>query len=435
MKVNAARLENHKALLEIEVDANSVGEAIEQAYRRIVKKVTIPGFRKGKAPRAIVERFAGKAALYEEALDILVPRAYQDALEEAGYDPISRPDIELVNFEEGKPLSFKATVEIKPEVQLGEYVDPNLKYEVPEVKSEAVDFQIERLRDSHAQLVVVEEGEVANGLYALIDFEGFIDDQPFPGGKAEGYLLEVGSGRFIPGFEEGLVGARAGEDREVKVTFPQDYPAQDLAGKEATFKVRVREIKRKELPELNDEFARSVGSYASLQELRDTVENRLKEISAVQARRDFENKVIDSLVDRSQVEVPESLVNRRIDRMVHDLEHRLEAQKVSLDDYLKDSGKSLDDVRNEFRPAAERGVKADLVLEAVAKKEKISAEAAEINAEIDRFSRRYNQPVEVTRKFLMTPENLTRIEDGIIADKTARFLADLNVKAAGGPEV
>src|SRR5690606_35721805 len=277
MKASWEKTENNQGVLTVEVDGETVEKALNQAFRKVVKRVTVPGFRKGKVPRAIFERRFGVEVLYEDALDILLPDAYASAVKETGIEPVDRPEIEIEQMEKGKPLIFKATVTVKPEVKLGEYKGLEVPKKDFEVKPEDVDAELEAMRKRQGQLEAVEDGTVEKGDRVIIDFEGTIDGKPFEGGKADGFSLEVGSGRMIPGFEDQLIGMKPGEEKTITVTFPEDYHVKELSGKEASFRIKLHEIKRLRLPELDDEFAQDVSEFDTLEELKKDIENKLKE--------------------------------------------------------------------------------------------------------------------------------------------------------------
>lgn len=382
MKVSWERLQENEVEYQVEVDTDQFGKSLDKAYRKLVQRVNIPGFRRGKAPRSIAERYLGTEALIQEAVDALLPEAYTHALKESGLDPIDQPKVDIVQVGADTPFIFKAKVQVKPEVTLGALTGYDIKKEEPVVTEKEVDEQIEGFRERQAQLAVDEAGEVVQGSFAIIDFEGFIGDEAFEGGSGEGYTLEIGSGTFIPGFEEQLIGAKAGEEREVKVAFPSDYRAEHLAGKDASFKVTVREIKKKALPELDDNFAQQVSRHQTLQELRSELTNRLQRAAGLEARRDYENRLVQAVVDASAVESPAIMVDRRVERAIRDFEARLQEQGLSLEGYFEATKRDLDSLKAEFRPGADKAVKADLVLEAIAKQEGLNPTETEIDNEI-----------------------------------------------------
>ncbi|MHB9144068.1 MAG: trigger factor [Symbiobacteriia bacterium] len=414
------------AVFEVEVDNEKIEAAMNQAYHKVVRRVNIPGFRKGKAPRAILERFVGREALLEEALDIVVPEAYNEAVTESGLDPIDQPHLDIVKLEAGEPLVFKAEVAVKPEVELGQYQGFEVERETVEVTPDQIDRQIEMLRERHAQLASVPDDEaVANGLFSLIDFEGFLEGEPFAGGKAEGYMLEVGSGSFIPGFEDQLLGAKIGEEREIQVTFPEEYHAAELAGKPVTFKVKVREIKKKEKPELDDAFAKQAGPFQTLQELQADLQNRLEEAAKGRVSSAFERAAVDKVVAAAKVDLPEILVHRRTHRLMDDFARQLAQSGLSMQDWLQQTGKDDHALHEEFEPAAQQQVKTDLVLEAVAKKEGLTVTEDEVRAEIERLVQSSPGQVEEARRFFASSEGQDQVREVLLLDKAVKHVAGL----------
>lgn len=426
MKCSLERLDGSLVSLEIEVDASEVSQAQDQAFKRIVKKYTIPGFRKGKAPRTMFERFVGKGPILEEALDILLPASYEQAIAEQKVEPLGRPDIELVKYEDGESLIYKAKVAVKPEVKLGQYTGLGIPAEVKEVTAEEVEAELGKLREQAAKVEPSSAEELANGHLAAIDYEGFLGGTAFAGGKGENYLLEIGSGTFIPGFEEQLIGMKRGEEREIRVTFPEDYRNKELAGQEATFQIKLNEIKEKNLPELDDEFAKSVGDYASLEELRQAIENNLKQTAENAARNARLTKLINQVVENAEVDPPAIMVDRAVDSMVSDLAQRVQQMGLSLEKYLEMTDGSEGKLREDFRTRATFEVKKGLVLEAVAKQEGLEAEEAEIDAEIARLAELYKQPADTIRSIFQARGGIDDIEESIVSRKTADFLLENN---------
>ncbi len=424
MKTTWERLENSRAKFEVEVPVEVVNQALERAYRKVVKKVNIPGFRKGKAPRFMVERYAGKGALMEEALDEVLPVAYNQAVSESGLSPVDRPQIDLVKLEDDQPLVFTAEVTVRPEVKLGQYKDLEIERENPEVTDDEVDRQLEAMAVRQAQLIA-HDGPAEKGHFVVIDFEGFVDDQAFPGGKAEGYTLELGSGSFIPGFEDGLIGALTGEEREVKVKFPDDYQADHLAGKDAVFNCRVNEVKRKEIPPVDDELAKAAGDFKSLQELRSDLTNRLKMAAEDAAQRAFENRILSKLLETSEVEVPNVMIDRRVHRMIDEFGDRLGAQGMKIDDFMARTGKTYEDMHKEFAEPAARAVKSDLILEAVARAESLVVAEEDVKAEVNRLAQYYGDQAQAFREYLTSPDNLARLREALLRDKAVKHLAAL----------
>lgn len=424
-KVDLEKLEQNQIRLTIEVDAAAVEAAMEKAFQQVARRVNIPGFRRGKAPRTIVERYVGKSSIMEGALDELLTPSYRDALEQQDIDPIVQPDIDIVEFEAGKPLRYTATITVKPEVALGQYTGLGVAREQREIADADVEKQIEAIRERSSQLVPAPEGtELAAGQFATIDFEGFVDDVAFPGGKGENYVLEIGSGTFIPGFEDQLIGAKAGEARQVNVTFPEDYRATDLAGKAARFEVTVKEIKVKELPELNDEFAKGLGSFATVEELRQMVRNNLVHAAEDEAREKQVNEAVEKVVTASEVEVPEVMIESRIDSMLDDVSRRMEMQGLKMEQYLETTKKTLDELRGEFREQATKAVKRDLVLEAIAKKENLKAEDADVDREIARMAEAYGQQPADIRRVFTEQGSLGGLKDSIRIQKAIDFIIE-----------
>lgn len=399
-------------------------QAMDQAYRKIVKQVNIPGFRRGKAPRFMVERYVGKETLFGEAAEIVVPEAYTEALKETETEPIAQPKIDIVQGEPGKPLIFKATVEVKPEVTLGEYKGLEVKRPSTEVTEEDVNKELERLQNRHARLITVEDGEVQNGDTAIIDFTGYVDGEAFEGGTAENYSLTIGSGTFIPGFEEQLVGVKVGEEKDVNVTFPEDYHAENLAGKPATFKVKVKELKRKELAPLDDEFAKDVSEFDTLEELKNDIRNKLKQTAEEQAKAAVENGAVDAAVANATVEIPEVMVEQKVDQMLNNVNQRLMQQGINLDQYFQYTNSSVDEMRQRMKPDAEKTVRNELVLDAIAKAEKIEASEEEINEELKKIAEYVRQDVEIVRKTLELQGEMGHIIQDIVRRKTVSFLAE-----------
>lgn len=428
MKVNVEKIDNNKVVLELEVEQTEVGKAFDKAYHKLASQVNIPGFRKGKAPRNILEKRLGKEAMKEEALEFLVPKTYMQALDEQNIDPVSRPEIEVVSFEENQPLIFKATVITKPEVQLGDYRE--LKVEVPasDIAEEQVNEQIQTLANRHAKMVVVEDAVLENGDFAIIDFEGFIDDVPFKGGQGKAYPLEIGSGSFIAGFEEQLIGAKAGEEKDIQVTFPEEYHAEELAGKPALFKVTVQDIKRKEMPELNDDFAKDVSEFDTLQELKDDIKNKLEQAAKEKAERDFENAAVKLAVDYAQVDIPDIMIEDRIEGMIEDLNASLQNRGMQLDKYLEYIKMDLDTLRSNYRDSAENGVKTDLVLEAIAKKEELKLSPEDMEQEIASMAKAYGASVEDVSKVIRNQGQFNALAASILRKKSAKVITDSAIK-------
>lgn len=382
--------EGNEGILTITVSAERFDEALDQAFKKVVKDVTLPGFRKGKVPRHIFEKRFGVEALYQDAVDIILPDAYAEAVEQTEIFPVDQPKIDIEEIEKGKDLVFVCEVTVKPEVKLGEYKGIEYEEETIEVTEEEVDEELKRLQERHAELVLKEEGKVEEGNTVVIDFEGFIDDEPFEGGKGENYSLEIGSGHFIPGFEEQLIGKEAGEEVEVNVTFPEDYHAKDLAGKDAVFKVKIHEIKEKQVPELDDEFAKDVDDEVeTLAELREKKEKEIRE----HKQREYENKIRETIIEKvtenAEIDIPEAMINTELDNMLREFEQTVQMQGMTMDMYYEMSGQDEEKLREHMKEDAEKRVKTNLTLEAIFEAENLEVSEEAIDEEIAKMADMY----------------------------------------------
>jgi trigger factor len=431
MQATWDKLEKNWMQFEVKIEASQFAKAIDAAFRKLNQRVIIPGFRKGKAPRFLFEKNYGKQVLVQEAVEDLLPQAYSEAVRQHGIKPIDQPEITSIEAEEGKDFVFKGKVQVLPEVTLGKLSGFGIEKPSAEVTEEQVQAQLDSLRERMATLVTDESGEVKQGSFAVIDFEGFIDDVAFEGGKGENYTLEIGSGTFIPGFEDQLVGAKVGETRDVNVTFPEQYHAEHLAGKSALFKVTVKEVKRKELPELNDEFAKEVSRFETLQELKADIENRLKETAKQNAEREFQNKVVDAVAAEATVEIPDVLVHREIHNMIHEFEHNLAQQGYSLELWYQATGKTHDDLHKEFEETARKRVKNELVLGAVAKQAGLDVTESEVDAEFDALLKQYPSQKAQVEKLRKDADYRTRIRESLLVQKTLNHLVSLNTAPQG----
>lgn len=429
MKATWEKIEKNVAVLDIEVEEEKVASALDQAFKKISKKVLVPGFRKGKVPRQIFEAKFGVESLYQEALDIILPEAYMSAVQETGIQPVDRPEVDVEQFGKGQTLKFKAKVTVRPEVELGEYKGLELEQASVEVTAEEVNAELEKLQQRHAELVPVEEGAAQNGDVVVIDFEGFVDGEAFEGGKSERYSLELGSGSFIPGFEDQLVGMSKEEEKDITVTFPEDYHAEQLKGKEAVFKVKLHDIKRKNLPELDDEFAKDVSEFETLDEFKADLEKNLKERKENEAKRKRENDAVEKAAANAQVEIPAVMIDDETEQMVREFENRLSMQGMNPQMYYQFSGQTQEDLKAQMRSDAEKRVRNSLVLDAIAKAEGISASEEEINAELEDLSKMYNRPVEEIRAIFAGNGNMNSLVQDIVVRKTIAFLVD-NSKTA-----
>ncbi len=423
MKTKLERIERNEVALEIEVDVDRFEGAMQKAYRKMVTKVNIPGFRKGKAPRQVLEAFLGKEALFEDALEEVIPQAYDEAVKETEIEPVSQPKIDIVQLEDGKPLIFKANIIVKPEVKLGTIT--GLKVEVPkqEVKDQDVDQRLETMRNRYAQLITAEEGVPAeNGDVLNIDFKGFIDGEPFPGGMGEDYSLELGSNTFIPGFEEQLVGVALGEEKEVKVTFPEDYHAEDLQAKEALFEVKVNRIQKRELNPLDDDFAKDVSEFDTLEELKADIRKQLEQEASEQTEGMIRQRLVAAAVEQSEMDIPEEMIESQTDLLLSRFEERLYYQGMKLDDYAQMAGVSLEQMRQDFRPQAEQSVRENLALETIAKEMELKISDEDFDKQIERAAQEFGMEVEAVRPSLEGSRE--RIEYGILLDKAVDYLKE-----------
>lgn len=424
MRVTKKQLEKNVMKLTVSVDPETFENGVEKAYRKNVKNINLPGFRKGKAPRKVIEQYYGKAVFYEDAINFVCQDTYPIALERSGIDPVDRPEIDVEKIgEEGANFVYTATVTVKPEVELGEYKGIETEKISYETTDDDVDAEIKKAQEQNARIVTVEDREVKNGDLTVIDFEGFTDGVAFEGGKGTDYSLEIGSGTFIPGFEEQLVGAKLNEEVEVNVTFPDDYHSEELKGKPALFKVTVKEIKEKQLPEINDDFVKDISEFDTLDEYKKDIKEKLTKANENKAKAETENKIIEKLTDSVTVEIPECMVNTQLDSIAQDFDYRLQMQGMNLQKYLEMTGSTLESFKEQFKDQALTQVKTSLVLEAVAKAEKISATAKDVEAEMKKMAESYNMELDKV-KSLFRDEDKKSLETEIITRKTVDFLVE-----------
>lgn len=424
MKAVMEKIDNHKVVFEIEVPQVEVAKAVDKAYRKLSNKVNIPGFRKGKTPRRILEMHIGKEALLDEAFEIMASPAYAQALEDNNIEPVSRPQIDVVTLAEDKDLVFKATVVAKPEITLGQYKGLKIAIQAEEITEEKINAEVETMRNSHAKMVVAEDAVIADGDFAIIDFEGFVDGIAFPGGEGKAYPLQIGSNTFIPGFEEQVIGAKAGSEIEVKVTFPAEYHAADLAGKEAVFKVTVHDVKRKELPELDEEFVKDVSEFNTVEELKADIKNKLEKTATEKADRDFRNEAIKQAVENTTVDIPEVMVEERISKMIEDLSANLESRGMQLDQYMKYMNSDMAALRQNYHESAVANVKTDLLLEAVVKAEALEVSPEEVDAEIATIAQGYGAEIEDVKAIINGQGKMSTVFDSILRKKAAQLIID-----------
>ena len=424
MNVTVERVEN-EATLKITAPAAEVNAGYKKAVQKIADQANIPGFRKGKAPRAIIEMHYGKEAVKQEAFEIVANKAYSEALDQEKLIPVSDPKVEESTFEEGKDMELTIKVTLKPEPELGEYKGLHVEKKEVEVTDEQVDAQIKDMMGRDAKMVVAEEGAVIEkGDFAIIDFAGTVDGEPFSGGEGKGYPLEVGSNSFIPGFEDQLVGLSKGDSTDVEVTFPEDYFVKDLAGKEAIFKVNIQDVKRKELPELNDEYVASKTDFKTVEELRANYKERMQKAAEANAKAEYEHELIDLAVANAQFSVPEIMIEDKISQMVEEMKMSLESRKMSLDMYMQYTGLDMAKIRENQRPVAEENVKTDLVLDAIAKAEDIQVDMADVDAEIAAISAQHGASPEEVKKIIKGNGTMGLLLANILRRKAAHVVID-----------
>lgn len=424
MNVTVERVEN-EATLKITAPAAEVNAGYKKAVKKIADQVNIPGFRKGKAPRAIIEMHYGKEAVKQEAFEIVANKAYSEALDQEKLIPVSDPKVEESTFEEGKDMELTIKVTLKPEPELGEYKGLHVEKKEVEVTDEQVDAQIKDMMGRDAKMVVAEEGAVIEkGDFAIIDFAGTVDGEPFSGGEGKGYPLEVGSNSFIPGFEDQLVGLSKGDSTDVEVTFPEDYFVKDLAGKEAIFKVNIQDVKRKELPELNDEYVASKTDFKTVEELRANYKERMQKAAEANAKAEYEHELIDLAVANAKFSVPEIMIEDKISQMVDEMKMSLESRKMSLDMYMQYTGLDMAKIRENQRPVAEENVKTDLVLDAIAKAEDIQVDMADVDAEIAAISAQHGASPEEVKKIIKGNGTMGLLLANILRRKAAHVVID-----------
>ncbi|MGG2939567.1 trigger factor [Heyndrickxia faecalis] len=422
MSAKWEKTEGNQGILTVEVDAETVDKSLDKAFKKVVKQINVPGFRKGKIPRPLFEKRFGVESLYQDALDMIVPGEYEKAIEETGIEPVDTPNIDVEQMEKGKPLIFKATVTVKPEVKLGEYKGLEVEKPDTEVTDEDVEEELKKLQERLAELVIKEDGEAEMGDTVVIDFEGFVDGEAFEGGSAENYSLELGSGNFIPGFEEQLAGVKTGDEKEIEVTFPEEYHASELAGKKAVFKVKVHEIKAKHLPELDDEFAQDADDEVeTLDALKEKIKKDLKESKEHAAKHAVEDAVVEKAAENAEMDIPEAMINTELNRMLQEFEQNLSAQGLNLELYYQFSGQNEEALRNQMKEDAEKRVRFNLTLEAIANAENLEVSDEEVDEELKRMSEMYGMSVDDIRRVLGST-------DGIKADLKARKAIDFLVQ-------
>ncbi|MDD7147470.1 MAG: trigger factor [Lachnospiraceae bacterium] len=425
MSVQVEKLEKNMAKLTIEVPAEELDKAIQSAYQKNKGKISVPGFRKGKVPRQLIEKMYGKEVFYEDAANELLPTAYEQAVEECTEEIVSSPKIEVTQIEAGKPFIFTAEVALKPEVKLGKYKGVKVEKQDTTVTDEEITAELEKERESNARTIEVTDRAVKDGDIATIDFEGFVDGVAFEGGKGENYPLTIGSGSFIPGFEEQLIGKNKDEEVEVNVTFPEDYHAEDLKGKAALFKVTIKEIKEKEIPELDDEFASEVSEFDTLDEYKADIKAKLTEKKEKDAKNAKEEAVIDAIIADAAMEIPEAMLETQQRQIVQDFAQRLQMQGLSLEQYFQFTGLDAEKMLEQVKPQAERKIKSRLVLEAIVAAENIQASDEDYEEELKRMGEVYNMEVDKVKEMLGDNEKaIGQIKEDLAITKAVEFVVN-----------
>ena len=430
MNVTTEKIENHKVVLTIEVPAEELDKGIKAACKSLANRVNIPGFRKGHAPRRVLEMHIGKEAIMDEAFDRVAQKAFDAALKQENLDPVDRPQVDIVTLEEGKDVVFKATITPMPEVTLGEYKGLKVAKDAVVVTDEQIDEQVNNILNHHAKMIDAEEGAtVANDDFITLDFKGEVDGVAFPGGEGKDYPLQIGSHSFIDNFEDQLIGLKAGEEKDVNVTFPEEYHAKDLAGKAAVFHCKVNSIKHKQLPELTDEFVKESTSYENIEDmkakLRENTEKRMEREADTKRR----NEILKQATDNITVDIPEVMIENRVSNMINELAVNLENQGMNLDAYLKYANMDMDKLREQYKESAAIAVKTDLMLDAVAKAEDIKVENADINAEIALLAATYGTTPQEVSKIIKKNGSIGNLVATVLHKKAANFVIDSAVEA------
>ena len=426
MSVQVENLEKNMAKLTIEVSEDKLEEALQKAYLKQKNKISLPGFRKGKVPRNMIEKMYGPEIFFEDAANMLIQENYGAAVDESGADIVSRPSIDVTQIEKGKPFIFTAEVAVRPEVKLGKYMGVTVTKIDTTVTDEEVDEAVEKERDNNARTITVEDRAIENGDTAVIDFEGFVDGVPFEGGKGENHSLEIGSHSFIDTFEDQLIGKNTGDEVEVNVTFPEEYHAADLAGKPAMFKVKIHEIKAKELPELDDEFAQDVSEFDTLAEYKENLKKNIAERKEAEARRTKEDEAIRKIVEKSSMEIPDAMIDTQVETMIEEFAQRIAQQGLSFEQYMQFSGMTMDKMKDQVRPEAISRIESSLGLEQIAKDENIEVSDADVDAEIDKMASMYGMEADKIKEYMGDAEKESMKKD-LAIQKAVDLIMD-NIK-------
>jgi len=428
MKTDVEKMENNWVLLKIEVETEEFAQTINQVYRKLVKGVNVPGFRPGRAPRVVLERQVGKKRLLDEAVEILVNDAYHKAVEETGIEPVSAPELELVQTEEGKPVKFNAKVMVKPEVQLGQYTDFEITKPLFKVRDEDVDLELELLRKNHTQLVTLDEGKVLPEDEVTIDFEGKVGGEPVKEWQACDFILETGRDELLPGFDDQLYGMSCGEIKEIKIDLPEDYYKKELSGQEMVFTVKLKSLRRKRIPMLDDEFAKDISEFETLEELKDYIRNKLTEKMKNKAEASVRQELIKKVVDNVVIEVPEEMINNQVEFMVQDMEKYIKEnvlpKDISIDEYYKETKSSREKQKEDFYPEAEIFLKTMFVLEAINKKEGLQIKAEDIDKKLIEISAQTGQEVNAVREYISRQKQFIPFVQDLQREKTIQFLIE-----------
>ncbi|MBB6448326.1 trigger factor [Geomicrobium halophilum] len=420
--------EGNEGVLTVEVGADEFKSALDQAFQKVKKDVNIPGFRKGKVPRQLFEQRFGVEALYQDAVDIVLPSAYSKAVEEAGIEPVDQPEIDIEQIEKGKPLIITAKVVVKPEVELGDYKGLEVEEFDTTVTDEDVDQELEQLREKQADLAVVDEEAAQNGDTVVFDFEGFVDGEAFEGGQAENHSLELGSGQFIPGFEEQMIGLKSGDEKSVELTFPEEYHAEHLAGKPATFNVKLHEVKRKQLPELDDEFAKDVDEEVeTIDELKKKKKEELESNKAQEKENHEQDTVVEKASENASIDIPEAMITSETDRMVQEMEQRFQSQGITMDMYYQMAGTDEEGMKEQFKPEAEKRVRMNLVLEAIADAEELEADDEQVDKQLDDMAEMYQRDKEEIRQLLDMQGGVETLKKDLRIQNAVKYLVDQSV--------
>ena len=427
MSLQVEKLEKNMAKLTVEVPAEEVEAALQNAYLKNRKQISVPGFRKGKVPRQMIEKMYGPEVFYDDAANALIQKAYPQAADECELEIVSRPAVDIVQLEKGKPFIFTAEVAVKPEVTLGQYKGIEVEKVDTTATDEEVAAELDKEREANSRTITVEDRAVQDGDMTVIDFEGFVDGEAFEGGKGTDYPLTIGSGAFIPGFEEKLVGAEIGKEVEVDVTFPEEYHAKELAGKPAVFKCTVKEIKVKELPELDDDFAQDVSDFDTLEEYKADVRKKVEEKKAADAKAKKEDAVIEKIIEGAAMEIPDAMVETQAERMVDEFAQRLQMQGLTMEQYLQFTGGNVQALVEQSKPQALKRIQSRLVLEAVAAAENLTASDEELDAELGRMAEQYKMEVEKLKE-MFAEEDLKSVREDLAIQKAVELVTDAAVE-------